>query len=205
MQQFETARDAHVSDVREHVKKQIVVMVRTLSYDIDGGAIVESADAFAEITVGGHTFVEVMQRDEDEVMPMWTVFHFVDPETLNGGVVNVTYVLKDENTLADDTVLDINPDSEEMALRFSIDIVSLNLEGDVNGVHDTEDTAFEIEGDDEKVKAKVKVFVKTFSLEGCETVIPTSLDKCEPEISRFITDQCGSSSLTEFSFLLNWL
>lgn len=124
------------------------VIIRTLA--VDGAARQpftapsppgDQPDTFARVTIQDQSFIEATQRDQASFRPYWTTIKFV-PKSLES--VRVDYRL-----LTEDTIHDIDPieaigqrgdfnhigliSGRGTALRFTIDIPSATLVGDLRG------------------------------------------------------------------------
>jgi hypothetical protein len=136
------------------------VEVRTIAVSaIDNpDGFLGKADYYAVIDIAGQEFVEAMQFGRNSVEPAWLSIKFVPLDSAN---IAVRYRLLDEDggLSGKDDIADINPVKEKTALEFNFAPATLNLSGDVSGIHSDPASAVVSKGSGDKDRATVKFFV----------------------------------------------
>ena len=102
-------------------------------------------DFYARVTIGGQEYwTRTIQRARELVDP-WTEIAFVGQDWKD---VNITIKAFDEDSLdaKKDQRFDINPLPDEFDLNLTLNLASLALSGDVEGVFDTASRPFGVEG-----------------------------------------------------------
>jgi hypothetical protein len=143
-----------------------VVLVRTVAVErMDtAGTGMEAPSFYAETTVNGQRFKDATQRRKNTVEPAWTTIRFVKKEAATP-LVSLRYELRDEGSGDAKPVLyDVNPLSDRQHLEFSFDPRTRMLAGDLDGVHDTRETAIARSGGDAMRTARVFLYVTARSL-----------------------------------------
>jgi hypothetical protein len=135
-----------------------VRITRAESNNVD----VSNPDLFTKVTVNGKVFVDTTQQDEQEVNPYWRTYAFVSEQT---SVVDIQIELLDEDSSGDD-VLDLTDDDSRKELRFTYNLDTDELSGDVSGVHNSPETSVEVAGDDDD-EGTLVFYVTTYNLGEC--------------------------------------
>ncbi len=115
-------------------------------------------DFYAQISLGGETFLEAMQVDKGDFLPYWTTIKFV-PTTTQG--IDIRYELWDEDGIGfSDDQADINPAAGVRGLNFRFTIASHQLSGDLSGLHDTLGSAVASAGaEPDTLRARIRLWV----------------------------------------------
>lgn len=164
---------ANVPNVKPLPVNKQAIIVRTISVEEDTVGFLEpkvdtagEADFYAKITVDGQSFIESAQIDQKAIQPDWTTIKFIDR---NRASIPIRYELWDEDggIRGGDDRIDINPNTGYF-LNFFLDTRSTALSGEVQGVHNTAETAVRTTGN-EKDRAKLQYFVTARPLNGGQT------------------------------------
>jgi hypothetical protein len=149
----------------------VAVQVRTLHVEELPVGVLESkidvrgkADFYAIVTIDGQQFTESMQLDGASISPAWRSIAFVPASQSS---VSIRYELWEEDggLAGKDNRCDIFEARGESALAMTFALTDDTLSGDINGVHNTEATAFESGGKlPDKDRAKVNVVISKAAL-----------------------------------------
>jgi hypothetical protein len=136
------------------------VEVRTLRAALLAGkpdGLINKADLYARVTIGGQTFVDATQQGSNEIQPAWLSIAFV-PDTAT--VIPVRYELFDEDGPGElpDTI-DVGPSAGRTFAAFQLAVRGHALSGDLTGVHDAKPNAATLDGGGDKYPASVTLYV----------------------------------------------
>lgn len=142
------------------------VEVRTLRAALRAGNpdnALNEADLYAQVAIGGQTFVEATRQDSDEIQPAWLSIAFV-PDTAT--VIPVRYELFDEDGPGElpDTI-DVGPGAGRAFATFDLTMRGRVLSGDLTGVHDAKPNAATLHGGGDSYPASVTLYVNVRELQ----------------------------------------